>query len=177
MGALEQWHEFDVAMLGAAAALAGLVIVAASVNIQVIIAAPSLTSRLASAISGLVLAIVVCAVGLVPEISTAAFGIVVIAASLVAAAFAVDASVRIFQNHHPENRLRAGKATVTFVTPGLYLVGGVLLLVGDAGGLVWLAAGAIAAIVAALFVSWVVLVEVLRWPPQLSLRGPFRGVA
>ena len=58
MGALEQWHEFDVAMLGAAAALAGLVIVAASVNIQVIIAAPSLTSRLASAISGLVLAIV-----------------------------------------------------------------------------------------------------------------------
>ena len=24
MGALEQWHEFDVAMLGAAAALAGL---------------------------------------------------------------------------------------------------------------------------------------------------------
>ena len=162
MGALEQWHEFDVAMLGAAAALAGLVIVAASVNIQVIIAAPSLTSRLASAISGLVLAIVVCAVGLVPEISTAAFGIVVIAASLVAAAFAVDASVRIFQNHHPENRLRAGKATVTFVTPGLYPVGGVLLLVGDAGGLVWLAAGAIAAIVAALFVSWVVLVEVLR---------------
>ena len=90
------------------------------------------------------------------------FRAALIAASLVAAAFAVDASVRIFQNHHPENRLRAGKATVTFVTPGLYLVGGVLLLVGDAGGLVWLAAGAIAAIVAALFVSWVVLVEVLR---------------
>ena len=61
-------------MLGATAALAGLVIVAASVNITVIIAAPALTSRLASAIAGLVLAIVVCAVGLIPAQTAPAFG-------------------------------------------------------------------------------------------------------
>ena len=42
------------------------------------------------------------------------------------------------------------------------MLGGVLLLFADPSGLVWLAADAIAAIVAALFVSWVVLVEVLR---------------
>ena len=51
---------------------------------------------------------------------------------------------------------------MTFLAPALYAVGGVLLLFADPSGLVWLAAGAIAAIVAALFVSWVVLVEVLR---------------
>ncbi|MCT9820984.1 hypothetical protein N3K63_11905 [Microbacterium sp. W1N] len=162
MDALESWHEFDVAMLGATAALAGLVIVAASVNIEVIIKAPALTARLASAIAGLVLAIVVCAVGLIPGLDAVTFGVIVIVAAALTAAFAVDASVRIFQNRHPANRLRAGKAAVSFLTPVVYLVGGVLLASGSTSGLVWLAAGAIAAIVAALFVSWVVLVEVLR---------------
>ncbi len=162
MDALDTWHEFNVAMLGATAALAGLVIVAASVNITVIIAAPALTSRLASAIAGLVLAIVVCAVGLIPALTAPAFGIAVVVSSLVAAVFAVDATVRIFQNRHPENRLRAGKSAVAFLAPALYLVGGILLLAADPAGLVWIAVGAIAAIVAALFVSWVVLVEVLR---------------
>ncbi|RLK47481.1 hypothetical protein C7474_2069 [Microbacterium telephonicum] len=162
MDALEAWHEFDVAMLGATAALAGLVIVAASVNIEVIIKAASLTARLASAIAGLVLAIIVCAVGLVPSLDAVAYGWIVVAAAVLAALFGVDATVRIFQNRHPENRLRAGKSLVAFLAPAVYAVGGVLLVVGDVGGLVWLAAGSIAAIVTSLFVSWVVLVEVLR---------------
>ncbi len=37
-----------------------------------------------------------------------------------------------------------------------------LLVTGTAGGLGWLAAGAIFAIIGGLLVSWVVLVEVLR---------------
>jgi hypothetical protein len=138
------------------------VIVAASVNIEVIIKAPSLTSRLASGIAGLVLAIVVCAVGLIPDLDATALGWVVIVAAALAAVFAADATAKILQNRHPQNRMRAGKAAVAFLAPATYLVGGVLLLAGSPAGLVWLAVGAIAAIVAALFVSWVVLVEVLR---------------
>lgn len=88
--------------------------------------------------------------------------VVVVVGSLVTAGFSVDATVRMSQNRHPENRLRAGKSVVTFLALALYAVGGVLLLFADPSRLVWLAAGAIAAIVAALFVSWVVLVEVLR---------------
>ena len=45
---LELWSEFNVAMVGATAALAGLVIVAASVNIGEIIKTRSLTARLAA---------------------------------------------------------------------------------------------------------------------------------
>ena len=100
--------------------------------------------------------------GLIPGLSALAYGVVVVVGSLVTAGFSVDATVRIYQNRHPENRLRAGKSVVTFLAPALYAVGGVLLLFADPSRLVWLAAGAIAAIVAALFVSWVVLVEVLR---------------
>ena len=53
--------------------------------------------------------------------------------------FAVDATVRIFQNRHPENRLRAGTSAVSFLAPALYLVGGILLLAADPAGLVWIA--------------------------------------
>jgi hypothetical protein len=42
---LHSWKDYNVAMTGAIAALAGLVIVAASVNIERIVKAPMLTSR------------------------------------------------------------------------------------------------------------------------------------
>jgi hypothetical protein len=46
--------------------------------------------------------------------------------------------------------------------PVAYAIGGGLLVAGTAGGLLWVAAGSIAAIATALLVSWIVLVEVLR---------------
>lgn len=162
MDALESWHEFHVAMLGAAAALAGLVIVAASVNIGDIVKAPSLTARLASGISGLVLAIVVSAVGLIPEISPTAYGVTVLVVVVASSVFPAAAARRVFENSDPANRARPLKAGVGFVAPIAYVVGATLLLLGLPYGLVLFAAGSILAIVAALLISWVVLVEVLR---------------
>ncbi|MFJ3833662.1 hypothetical protein ACIPWI_37755 [Streptomyces sp. NPDC090046] len=72
---LEGWNDFNVAMMGSAGALAGLVIVAASVNIAEVVKAPSLTSRLAGGIAGLVLALSGSAVGLVPEVSPMSYGL------------------------------------------------------------------------------------------------------
>jgi hypothetical protein len=159
---VDDWSEFNVAMAGATAALAGLVIVAASVNIKDIITAAWLTSRLAASISGLVLAIIASAVGLVPGIPLAWYGVIVIVVALLAGVFQVDATVRIYQNHHPENRLRFGKAALGYLPLIAYLAGGILLLANLPAGLVLFAAGSILAIVAALLVSWIVLVEVLR---------------
>ncbi|MFE1644313.1 hypothetical protein ACFM35_01885 [Microbacterium sp. P01] len=158
----EAWSEFNVAMVGATAALAGLVIVAASVNIADIVKASSLTSRLASGISSLVLAIVGSAVGLVPGLGLSAYGIIMIAGALVAAVFAGAATRRIAENRHPENRLRALKAALGFAAPLSYVVGGLLLLTDAPAGLAWFAAGSLIAIIAALLISWIVLVEVLR---------------
>ena len=162
MASLEHWADFNVAMAGATAALAGLVIVAASVNITEIVKQTSITSRLASAIAGLVLAIAGSAVGLIPELSAISYGITVIVFALIGAGFAVEATRRIFENRDPQNKLRPLKALLGFAVPVTYVVGGILLLAGSATGLVWVAAGSIAAIAAALMVSWVVLVEVLR---------------
>ncbi len=162
MDQIGAWSEFDVAMVGATAALAGLVIVAASVNIGDIIKEASLTARLAAAIAGLVLALIGSAIGLIPDVGPTPYGVAMIAIAVGAGVFQVQATRRIFENRHPANRLRWLKAAVGFLAPLAYAIGGALLAAGRADGLVWFAAGSIVAIVAALLVSWIVLVEVLR---------------
>lgn len=74
----------------------------------------------------------------------------------------IQPKLRIFQNRAPENRLRTAKAAVGFLPTMLYAVGGALLITGADGGLLVLAIGCISAIIIALMVSWIVLVEVLR---------------
>ena len=162
MEQIEAWSEFNVAMAGATAALAGLVIVAASVNIGDIIKEASLTARLAAGISGLVLALIGSAIGLIPDVGALPYGVAMVLLALAAAVFQVQAARRIFENRHPANQLRWVKAAVGFIAPLAYLIGGGLLAAGSIDGLVWFAAGSMIAIVAALLVSWIVLVEVLR---------------
>lgn len=163
MDAVASWHEFNVAIVGAAAALAGLVIVAASVNIGDIVKAVSLTSRLAAGIGGLVLAITASAVGLIPAITPVAYGVTMLVVGAIFTVFPAQAARRIFENHAPENVARPLKALVGFVAPLAYLIGSILLIAGlPAAGLVVFAAGSVLAIMAALLISWVVLVEVLR---------------
>ncbi|PZU39943.1 MAG: hypothetical protein DI573_05550 [Microbacterium sp.] len=159
---LALWSEFNVAMLGATAALAGLVIVAMSVNIREIIASRALTARLAAGIAALVLAIVASGTALVPGIHPAAYGVVLIAAALFAGVFQVNASVAIFTDPEPAARARLAKSLLGFLPILAYLVGGSMAIGGAPGALAVTAAGALIAIVAAIIVAWVVLVEVLR---------------
>lgn len=162
MEQIEAWSDFNVAMAGATAALAGLVIVAASVNIGDIIKEASLTARLAAGIAGLVLALAGAAIGLVPGIGVVPYGVLMLVLAVGASAFQGQAARRIFENRHPANRQRILKSAVGFAAPTAYLIGGALLVAGRADGLAWFAAGAIISIIAALLVSWIVLVEVLR---------------
>ncbi|MFT4210701.1 MAG: hypothetical protein QM626_02415 [Microbacterium sp.] len=160
--ALDAWKDFDVAMLGATAALAGLVIVAATINIAVIVKERSLTARVANAIAGLVLAICVCAVGLMPGLTGAAYGWTTLVLAAAVAVFSTSATIRVYQNRDPWNRMRWGKAVMAYLAPVVYGTGAVMLLAGSSVGLIVVAVGALAAIVTALLVSWIVLVEVLR---------------
>ena len=161
-GALAEWSEFNVAMAGASAALAGLVIVAASVNIEKIIGAGTLTARLGAGIASLLLALAASAVGLIPGLDLTWYGIVLLVCTLAAGWFQVHATRVIFGDPDPEQIGRAAKAVLGFLPIAGYLVAGVLLVAGNASGLVLAAVGCLLAIVAAIIVSWVVLVEVLR---------------
>jgi hypothetical protein len=161
-GGLTEWTDFNVAMAGASAALAGLVIVAASVNIDKIIRAGTLTARLGAAIASLVLALVASALGLVPELDLLWYGIMLLVSAVAAGVFQVHASRVIMRHRAPEQRARLAKTALGFLPVVAYAVAGVALIAGFAAGLALAAAGCLLAIVAAIVVSWVVLVEVLR---------------
>lgn len=64
---IEGWHDFFVANVGAAAALAGLIIVAISVNIEAIIKIPVITSRAGATVASLVLSLVSSGIMLIPS--------------------------------------------------------------------------------------------------------------
>ncbi len=159
---LELWADFNVAMVGATAALAGLVIVASSVNIAEIIKARALTARLAAGIAALVLAIIASGLGLVPTLTPFWFGILLLVATLGAGVFQVQATRAIFANHDPAARAKLPKSAFGFLPIAAYLIAGLAILLEHPAGLSFAAAGCLLAIVAAIIVSWVVLVEVLR---------------
>jgi hypothetical protein len=159
---IEHWSEFNLAMVGATAALVGLVIVASSVNIGEIIKSRTLTARLLAGIAALVLALTVSTLGLVPEIEALWFGALTIVVTLVAAIFQVHATRLIATDPDPADRARPVKYLVGFLPIVAYLAAGALVCSGHPAGLYVAAAGCVLAIMSAIVVSWVALVEVLR---------------
>jgi len=160
---LEAWTDFNVAMAGATAALAGLLIVAMSVNIREIMSSAALPARAGAAIAALVLALVASALGLVPGQPSIAYGIEVGLAALVAGAFQVVAMRAVGREHYGRAGLRAARSLLGLLPIGAYVTGAGLVLAGSIGmGLGAMAAGAILAVVVAIVIAWVVLVEVLR---------------
>jgi hypothetical protein len=159
---IEEWSEFNVAMAGATAALVGLVIVASSVNIGEIIKSRTLTARLLAGIAALVLALAVSALGLIPEIDATWLGVTTILVTSVAAVFQVQATRLIVTDPDPADRARPLKYIVGFLPLVAYLGAGALIWAQHPAGLYLTAAGCLLAIVSAIIVSWVALVEVLR---------------
>ncbi|ANG86216.1 hypothetical protein [Microbacterium aurantiacum] len=160
---LDAWRDFNVAMVGATSALAGLVIVAASVNITAIIKAATLTARLAAGIASLLMGLTASAIALWPDLSLPGFGIGVIIVAVVSAIFPVAATARLATSPAAQGSARRAVTIVLAWLPTVaYLVGGSVLLAGLAVGAGIVAAGTLLAIVSAVIVSWVALVEVLR---------------
>ncbi|MFS0894413.1 hypothetical protein [Microbacterium sp. 179-I 3D3 NHS] len=159
---IEHWGDFNLAMVGATAALVGLVIVASSVNIGEIIKSRTLTARLLAGIAALLLALTVSALGLVPEIDTTWFGALTIVVTLGMSVFQVHATRLIATDPNPADRARGLKYLIGFLPIAAYLAAGALVWVAHPAGLYVAAAGCVLAIFSAIIVSWVALVEVLR---------------
>ncbi|HEX4113504.1 MAG TPA: hypothetical protein VH020_13305 [Stellaceae bacterium] len=159
---VDTWHDFFVAQAGAGAALAGLVFVAISINLQRVLTTRSVQGRAIEALTLLVSLLIVGLLALIPEQGETALGIetIVFGATL--------AGIMAYLGVGPDN---AGGATrgqhLLRLTLGqiasLPLVAaGVSMLVDADGALYWLAGAAIAAIVAGMIGAWVLLVEILR---------------
>jgi len=160
---IAEWSEFFVAAAGASAALAGLIIVAMSVSVDQMIAIPSMTSRAAAAIAVLIVATVGSLAGLMPGQGLVALGVEVLVLGLGALGFTVYSAVRVMRARGGATLAQALLKSLLGVLPAAaFTVAAVLLMLGSAGGLRWLAAGIVFAIVVSVVNAWVVLVEIRR---------------
>lgn len=154
------WASVFIATAGAAAALAGLVFVAVSINITRILALAGVPERGLQTVLVLLGAVVVSVFALVPQ-TVGALGIEIVVTGS-ALTLWIAGSMRttlVGTRGHPRWVL---SRTIATVPSGLaYVVGGIALIAG-ADGLAWLLAGIIAALVGAVINAWVLLVEILR---------------
>jgi modulator of FtsH protease len=163
----DAWTAFFTAMIAAAAALTGLLFVAVSINLALILKDTKLRSafllaRAAETLATLLLIVTSSALALVPQ-STRLLGLEI--AIVVVPMLAI--TVRSQLHHRRQNSgdpltwtisRMAGTAVATIPCA----VAGFSLALHAGGGFYWLASAALLGIVGAVYNAWVLLVEIVR---------------
>ena len=164
IGGMGEWSDFFVAVAGAAAALAGLIIVAVSVNVADIIKYPQLPTRAAAAITSLVSVLLLGVTGLAPQ-SPAVFGAEVAVIGVIAWLVHSRASRFVLRLNRAESRPPGeGLRHILFgqLQTLPILLGGVLIAIGMPAGPYLLLGGVVAVFAFTVIEAWVLLIEILR---------------
>jgi hypothetical protein len=160
---IHAWAEFGVALLGAAAVLAGLVFVAVSINLEKVLEVPGLPGRAGESVIMFVGVLVATLFLLVPGQSNDALGVeLAVTGASVAAALLVIAVAGIKLTPHLPLSWRITRIVTALASGVPISIAGVSLLAESGGGLYWLVAGALLALIAGIGNAWVLLVEIVR---------------
>ncbi len=157
------WSDFSVAVVGASAALTGLLFVAVSINIERILAVNALTARTLNTLILFIIPLVVGMLLLVPEQPRMALGVELIFTG-------VAAGAGLLRINRPGNRGREEPRSswllvrlVPSLTIAIFLVAsGASLIAGMDAALYWVAPAVIEAFLAGLATVWILLVEIRR---------------
>jgi hypothetical protein len=150
-----------VAAAGATAALAGLVFVAVSINIERILTFRGLPERGLVTVLLLVSVLVVSLFGLMPGQSRHELGIELLVESIVAVGVMVGLILWKRPLPGQESHLGSSLGIVALGTVP-FVVGAIGVLTQSGGGLYWTFSGMIGAIIGAVINAWILLVEILR---------------
>jgi modulator of FtsH protease len=158
----ERWSDLFVASAGASAALAGLVFVAVSINVERILQFQGLPERALCTVLLLLGVVIVSIFGCVPDQSADTLGVELLVTGLLLTA-AVTALTRKSLAQRGQTEQHVLSAVLT-TGPGTlaYVIGGISLIAGSGGGLYWILGGIVGAIIGGVVNAWVLLVEILR---------------
>lgn len=155
-----EWTDFFVASAGASAALAGLVFVAVSINIDRILKMQGVPERALETVLTLLGVVLVSLVMLMPGVGIETLGVLLLLLSLtlIAVAFQINGSTRAPADGEPHASRHLLRAMATVPV----LAGALSLLTETGGGLYWIGAAVLLGTLAAVINAWVLLVEILR---------------
>jgi hypothetical protein len=157
------WQTFLSAELGALATLTGLVVVAISINLSRILAVANLPSRAGESLIMLVGALVVVSVALVPQQPPILLGAEFLSIGLVTFVAPATNQIRLW---NLLEGVTSGKQyvrlAITSIASVPFVVAGGSLIFGGGGAFYWVALGVIVSLVAGVWNSWILLIEILR---------------
>ena len=165
------WTNFFIAQASAAAALAGLVFVAVSINLKLILQYPHLPGRVGQALISLLQLLVVALALLIPNGTTHALGVELLVIGILTWTLLVTIQWKSLRRldeldvAETGQRVRVMKAEVVVAGQLVSLptvIAGASLLAGAGGGLYWLAAGTLLALASGISDTWVLLIEIQR---------------
>ncbi len=157
------WAPVFSALVGASAALTGLLFVALSINLSQVIKGQGLIGRAVEVLILLTSVLIVSTFLLVPSQGSGTTGVEIL--SVAGLEFVLLGIIHV---RAPRRTLGvsplmfAMRVAAAQASPLVMIVGGVSLLVGNGGGLYWVVPAMIVAIVAAIIGAWVMLVEIVR---------------
>jgi hypothetical protein len=151
-----------VATAGASAALAGLLFVAVSINVERILRYEGLPERAIETLAMLMAVLIVSVFGLMPGQGHVAIGAEVLGVGLAVLGI-VLALPHGYTGVDEEPRFWLwGRWAIRLLATVPLLVAGASLLAESGGGLYWVAAGIVLAVSGSVANAWVLLVEILR---------------
>jgi modulator of FtsH protease len=161
---MEAWSNFFIAEAGATAALAGLVIVAISINLSQVLALPQLPGRAGETLVVLVGVLIISTLALVPGQPRWLLGTEWLAIGAVMWAFPTAMVVRGARLWAASQPLRQVVIRVSLMQAASLpiIIAGASMLLGHVGGIYWIVPGVVFSLVGAVVNTWVLLVEILR---------------
>jgi hypothetical protein len=156
---MQGWSSYFSTVASASAALAGLLFVAVSVNLNRILQFKQLPPRVMEALVTLLTVLLIAILGLVPNQSEHACGIEFASAGL--AVWMVQTFLFIRARGNPYENIFFS-FILNQLPPLPFIVWGVLLALGHPGGVYWLVPGTIFCFIAGVLNAWVLLIEIQR---------------
>jgi hypothetical protein len=158
-----EWSDLFVAAAGASAALAGLLFVAVSINIDRILKFEGLPQRALETLLLLLGVLLVSLVGLIPGQGHLALGLELLTVGLAICIAVMRLPAGSSDPDAAAERARLwSRWTLRIAATVPAVIAAASVLAESGGGLYWLVAGIVFAFVAVVANAWVLLVEILR---------------